>query len=376
MFLLELPSEILDLISNPLGPSDLWNLYDSCKTLRVVSARHLFRTVEIRFDGSYAEVLNSRPFSISCPRSSGRLLTTVAQWSPHVRNMDVWGDEEFLQPDFFDLLPRLGNLCSFSISYPPSLGSFQLLLERLAALPSLRSLSVDFMSPRIWTVPLTFNRLQHLQLSCIEHEPGLCVLPSLPMLETLTLNFCCYCLDCPKNGRGPCTLLQLLHLPRLRALSILGAQAGNVIWCGHAAQLQKLELAFCSGIDLIGLLGSAGNNLEELILSDCDFMAEGPTVSSVTLPVLQRVQINASISGLAQLCYAEIPSSAMIQMRIGPDDFEEVENWPLVRLRLALNPVSLSLTGSGALPYPLEPSSRLRQIASLSHIRLEGQKRL
>jgi hypothetical protein len=80
-------------------------------------------------------------------------------------------------------------------------------------------------------VLLSFQSLHTLSLSCIKHEPGILVLPTLPALETLALNFCCYCLDCPRNGQQPCTMLHLDRLPRLRALSIAGAQEGNII-CG------------------------------------------------------------------------------------------------------------------------------------------------
>ncbi|THC87124.1 hypothetical protein EYZ11_013430 [Aspergillus tanneri] len=169
MPLLAFPVEILGLVLENLNICDLWNVYDSCEALRLSSARYLFRALEIRFDRAYPAVLNSRPF----PLSPNRLLKMVTQWSLYVRKVDVWGDEDFLQQEFLDVLATLVNLRTFSISYPPSLASFQTLLVRLGALPSLRSLSVDFMSPRIWTVPVTFNHLRQLHLFCIEHEPGL-----------------------------------------------------------------------------------------------------------------------------------------------------------------------------------------------------------
>lgn len=37
----------------------------------------------------------------------------VAQWSSHVRTMDVWGDEDFLEPRFFDVLATLDRLRAF-----------------------------------------------------------------------------------------------------------------------------------------------------------------------------------------------------------------------------------------------------------------------
>jgi hypothetical protein len=58
-------------------------------------------------------VLNSRPFPPSCPLFPSRLLPMVTQWSSHIRAMDVWGDEDFLEPAFFDILTTLDNLRSF-----------------------------------------------------------------------------------------------------------------------------------------------------------------------------------------------------------------------------------------------------------------------
>ncbi|KAB8227540.1 uncharacterized protein BDW43DRAFT_293805 [Aspergillus alliaceus] len=228
------------------------------------------------------------------------------------------------------------------------------------------------MSPRIWTVPMTFHHLRHLHLSCIEHEPGLCVLPSLPALETLALNFCCYCLDCPRNGRGPSALLQFHGLPQLRTLSISGAQEQSVIWCGRATQLQTLEVTFSSGMDLNGLLACLGRDLKELYISDCEFVAEEPT-PPVVFPVLRRVRILESLSSLASFCSVEVPLSAVFHVRIEPDDFEDLKDWPLVWELLTRNSVSLSLAGSTILQSPLHPTSRLSQVASLPHVRLEGQ---
>ncbi|KAE8371300.1 hypothetical protein BDV26DRAFT_135058 [Aspergillus bertholletiae] len=227
------------------------------------------------------------------------------------------------------------------------------------------------MSPRIWTVPMTFRHLRHLHLSCIEHEPGLCVLPSLPALETLALNFCCYCLDCPRNGRGPSTLIQFECLPQLRALSISGAHAESVIWCGQAVQLQKLEVTYSSHMDLHGLLACLGEDLEELHIADCEFVTGAPA-PLIAFPALRRVQILESMSGLTPFCFADVPAATAFHVRIRPNDFEDLEDWSHVWGLLARQPVYLSLAGSRILRSPPDSASRLSQVASLPHVRLEG----
>ncbi|KAA8641604.1 uncharacterized protein ATNIH1004_011740 [Aspergillus tanneri] len=359
MPLLAFPVEILGLVLENLNICDLWNVYDSCEALRLSSARYLFRALEIRFDRAYPAVLNSRPF----PLSPNRLLKMVTQWSLYVRKVDVWGDEDFLQQEFLDVLATLVNLRTFS--YPPSLASFQTLLVRLGALPSLRSLSVDFMSPRIWTVPVTFNHLRQLHLFCIEHEPGLCILPSLPVLEALALNFCCYCLERLRHGEGPCTMLQFHQFPQLHSLSISGAQRGSVIWRGRASQLRRLEITFSNGIDLHSWLTCVGINLEELYISDCGFVKENSLASLVAFPALRHVRILDSVSGLSSFSScAEVPSSTELCLRIYPNDFEDLDDWSLIWKLLARNPVFLSLAGSRTLRYPLDPTSRLSQITS------------
>ncbi|UDD62270.1 hypothetical protein AFCA_009595 [Aspergillus flavus] len=351
MPLLALPAEILDLILQNLDAFHLWNVYNSCAALRVASARSIFRSVEIRFDGAQATDLNTRCF----PPSSSRLLAMVAQWSSHVRTMDVWGDEDFLEPGFFDVLATLDRLRAFSISYPPRLGSFQTLLVRLADLPSLRSLSVDFISPRIWTAPMTFHHLRQLHISYIEHEPGLCVLPALPVLETLALNFCCYCLECPRQGQGPCALLQFQRLPQLRSLSIAGAQRKSI----------------SCGLDLHQILASLGWDLEELHLLDCEFVAEVPR-PVVAFPALRRVQLLESISGLAAFGSAEVPSSAEFTLRISHNNLDGLADWSLVWRLLQRCSVLLSLPRSGIHQWPPASTSRLSQVMSLPQVRVEG----
>src|ERR1700759_1070166 len=101
---------------------------------------------------------------------------------------------------------------------------------------------------------MSFRYLRRLYHSCVEHEPGLSVLPSFPALETLALNFCCYCLECPRNGQGPCTMLRFDQLPRLLSLSISGVQEGSVICCGRASQLRQFEITYSSGLSLGSIL--------------------------------------------------------------------------------------------------------------------------
>ena len=92
---------------------DLWTLYDSCRTFRICSARFLFQVVEVRFDGEYPSLLNSRSF----PPRPNRLLSILKQWSPHVRKIDLWGDEDSIEPEFLKILDTLGNLRAFRHVY-------------------------------------------------------------------------------------------------------------------------------------------------------------------------------------------------------------------------------------------------------------------
>lgn len=99
---------------------DLWTLYDSCRTFRIYSARFLFQMVEVRFDGVYPTLLNSRSF----PAKPNRLLSILKQWSPHVRKIDLWGDDDSIEPEFLNILGTLGNLKAFRhVYFSPSPGA-------------------------------------------------------------------------------------------------------------------------------------------------------------------------------------------------------------------------------------------------------------
>ena len=69
--------------------------------------------VEIRFDGIYTVLLNSRPF----PPGSNRLLPMLRQWSSLVRTIDLWGDEESIEPEFLNILDTMDNLKVFRHVY-------------------------------------------------------------------------------------------------------------------------------------------------------------------------------------------------------------------------------------------------------------------
>ncbi|KAB8240530.1 hypothetical protein BDV35DRAFT_117894 [Aspergillus flavus] len=173
-----------------------------------------------------------------------------------------------------------------SVSYPPDAIAFQMLLAQLATMPSLRTMNVDFMSPRTWMVPMSFRSIRSLYLSCIEHEPSISVLPILLALETLALNFCCYCLDCPRNGQQLCAMVHLNRLPRLLKLSISGAQEGNIICSGTSPQLRQLDVSFSSGLSLDRILAGLGPSLEEVHICDCEFPPE--TLSARSYPALSE----------------------------------------------------------------------------------------
>lgn len=257
------------------------------------------------------------------------------------------------------------------MSYPPDATAFQVLLAQLATMPSLRTLNVDFMSPRTWTVPMSFRSLRSLSLSCIEHEPGISVLPTLPALEALALNFCCYCLDCPRNGQQPCTMLHLDQLPRLRALSIAGAQEGNIICGGISPQLRELEISFSSGFSLTRILASLGPNLEEVLICDCDFPQERP-LSGQSYPAMRRLSILDSASSLAAFASLELPPTSRLIVRINADDLEDLRAWPQVVEFFRNHVVALSLGGPVDAHCLFDETRRLSEVASLPGVRRDG----
>ena len=263
-------------------------------------------------------------------------------------------------------------LMECSISYPPSMCSFQKLLTRLASLPSLNTLDMDFMSPRTWTLPMTFTYLRTLHLSCIEHEPGLCSLPSLPALETLVLNFCCYCLECPKNGEGPWVFVHFSRLPRLLSLSITGAQDGSIICCGRASQLRRLKIAYSSGLDLGAILAGVGTDLEAVHILDCEFVTEEPTPRTA-YPILKQLTILDAVSGLSTFYLTELPSLEELNLRIHPCDLEQLQDWPLIWSFLRCVPVTLRLNSPGPPQVRNDQTCRLREIATLPNAQLQGQ---
>lgn len=219
---------------------------------------------------------------------------------------------------------------------------------------------------------MTFSYLRTLHLSCIEHEPGLCSLPSFPALETLALSFCCYCLDCPRNGEGPWTLLHFDRLPRLRSLSIMGAQGESIIWCGQATQLRWLKITYSSGLDLGAILAGVGPNLEAIHILDCEFNAEEPPPQTV-YPALKQLSIVDAVSGLSPFRSTTLPSLAELNVRVHPRDFERLEDWPLILEFLSHVPVTLRLSSLGPLRVQRDLSSRLRQVASLPNAQLQGR---
>lgn len=231
---------------------------------------------------------------------------------------------------------------------------------------------MDFMSPRTWMFPMTFNNLHTLHLSCIEHEPGLCSLPSLPMLETLALNFCCFCLECPRNGEGPWTLLHFERLPRLRSLSITGAQGESIICCGRATQLQWLKITYSSGLDLGAILAGVGTDLEAIHILDCEFKAEEPPPQTV-YPALKQLSVVDAVSGLSPFRLTTLPSLAELSMRVHPHDFECLEDWPRILDFLSHIPVTLRLSSPWPPKIRQDRPGRLWQVASLPNAQLQGR---
>ncbi|KAI2836353.1 hypothetical protein CBS147321_7957 [Aspergillus niger] len=334
MPILALPLEIIYLIVEQLTTRDLWSVYDCCHGLRACAARFLFCKVSIKFDESTPALLNARYFRP--PRSS--LLQCLRQWSSYVRTVDIWGDEEMILPGFFDVLRGFDRLRAR-------------LLGHLSSHPTVETLSVDFMSPRTWQPQMIFSHLRELHLSCIEHEPGLCILPPLPVLERLSLNFCCYCLECPKSDNGPCTQLLFEQLPQLLALSISGARQGSIVCRGYASHLRRFELSFSTDIDLAALCPTLGVCLEEVVIADCELVGD-MAPDAQRWPYLRRLRISDSVSAVALLGHVQLPPSADVHVRIHPTDVQHLFQWPLVLQALSTVPVTVSFSSHPDLPYP------------------------
>jgi hypothetical protein len=258
----------------------------------------------------------------------------------------------------------------YSIGYPPDFESFQQLLAQLATVPSMTTLSVEFMSPRTWMLPMSFKHLRNLQLSCIEHEPGLCVLPDLPSLVTLALNFSCFCPDCPRGGNRPRTKIRFDSLPHLACFSVSGAQKGSIICCGQARQLRRFEVSFSSGLEWATLLQSLGSKLEAIEISSCEFTEE-PLVP-IEYPSLRSVRILDSTSNILLFCEAELPCLNDFKVHLHPEDLDNLTSWPRLWRFLREYPITLSLDCPRDKTPFLNRTDRLLQVVKLPNIRLEG----
>lgn len=263
-------------------------------------------------------------------------------------------------------------LMECSISYPPSVCGFQKILTWLASLLLLNTLDVDFMSLWTWMLPMMFSYLHTLHLSCIKHEPGLCSLPSLPALETVVLDFCCYCLECPRNGEGPWTLVHFSWLLRLLSLSIMGVQDGSIICCGWVTQLWWLKITNSSGLDLGAILAGVGTDLEAIHILDCEFVMEEPRPWT-TYPIQKQLTILDAASGLSTFHLTKLPSLEELSVRIHPCNFEQLEDWPFIRSFLRCVPVTLWLNSPGPPQIWNDQTCRLWEIASLPNAQLQGQ---
>ncbi|KAH1399900.1 hypothetical protein KXW53_008182, partial [Aspergillus fumigatus] len=262
MHILQLPLEILYQIVEKLDHEELWSLHSCSVALQAVSAPYLFRTVEIRFNRDLPEFVNSRPIS-------PRLRKALTRWSFHVKILEIWADEDPIEPQFFRLLACFQNL-----------------------------------------------RTDMLSSGC--DKPA-----------TTTGTYCLPVVKCPKNGRWPCTEVRFDELPRLVYLSVSGAQNTNVVCSGTAYRLSKLRIDDSNGSILSVVLACVGVQLEEISISNCDFDIDA-SVSLAANSGLKSVRIFDSRSSLCLLDLAEIPSTACFDIRIHPNDFERLEDWPRV----------------------------------------------
>jgi hypothetical protein len=121
-------------------------------------------------------------------------------------------------------------------------------------------------------------------------------------------------------------MLHLDRLPRLRALSIAGAQEGNIICGGISPQLREVEISFSSGFSLSRILANLGPNLEEVLIYDCGFPQE--SLSSQSYPAMRRLSNLDSTSDLTAFASLELPLTSRLIVRINADDLEDLRAWP------------------------------------------------
>ncbi|KAI2839631.1 hypothetical protein CBS63078_8323 [Aspergillus niger] len=110
--------------------------------------------------------------------------------------------------------------------------------------------------------------------------------------------------------------------------------------------------------------------LEEISIWNCDFEIDA-SVSLVAKSGLKSVRIFDSRSSLCLLHLAEISSTACFDIRIHPNDFERLEDWPRIMRLLRIHRVILSLNNYEDLQLPLNKGSRLWQVISLPNVQLE-----
>jgi hypothetical protein len=118
------------------------------------------------------------------------------------------------------------------------------------------------------------------------------------------------------------------------------------------------------------VLACVGVQLEEISISNCDFDIDA-SVSLAANSGLKSVRIFDSRSSLCLLDLAEIPSTACFDIRIHPNDFERLEDWPRVMRLLRSHRVILSLNSYEDLQLPLNKGSRLWEVISLRNVQLE-----
>jgi hypothetical protein len=121
---------------------------------------------------------------------------------------------------------------------------------------------------------------------------------------------------------------------------------------------------------LSAVLACVGAQLEEISIANCDFDIDA-SVSLVANSGLKSVRIFDSRSSLCLLHLADIPSTACFDIRIHPNDFERLGDWPRVMRLLRSHRVILSLNSYEDLQLPLNKGSRLWEVISLPNVQLE-----